>query len=222
MTSRYFSRAELRPEAWRMPWLREAAGRGQVYRDHAAVWRLFPGDDMERDFLFRRCEGPGGSMHYYVVSHRKPEGLAGVLHVEAKPYDPRFQVGELVRFSLRANPTISRGAPGARSKRHDVLMDAKRRASDGEVEDAVLEAGTAWLRDRSERIGLELDPGRLLQDAYQQHRAKRGKSWLTFSSVDFDGIATVRDPGRLREALFNGVGHSKGFGCGLLMVRRGS
>ncbi len=33
-------------------------------------------------------------------------------------------------------------------------------------------------------------------------------------------MAKVIDPDRLTKALLEGVGHSKGFGCGLLLVRR--
>ncbi len=41
-----------------------------------------------------------------------------------------------------------------------------------------------------------------------------------FSSVEFTGELKVIDVAKFRGALFNGVGRSKAFGCGLLMVRR--
>ena len=50
-------------------------------------------------------------------------------------------------------------------------------------------------------------------------KAKRGiKSG--FSSVDFTGELEVRDVENFKHALFHGIGRSKAFGCGLLLVRR--
>jgi CRISPR system Cascade subunit CasE len=41
-----------------------------------------------------------------------------------------------------------------------------------------------------------------------------------FSSVDFTGELEVTDVVKFMDALFNGIGPAKAFGCGLLMVRR--
>ncbi len=41
-----------------------------------------------------------------------------------------------------------------------------------------------------------------------------------FSSMDFTGEVKVTDVAKFRDALFKGIGPSKAFGCGLLMVRR--
>jgi len=47
---------------------------------------------------------------------------------------------------------------------------------------------------------------------------KQGR--ITFSTLDFSGILGVTDPGQFRNTLFNGIGPAKGFGCGLMMVKR--
>jgi CRISPR system Cascade subunit CasE len=203
-------------------WYRQAISRGELYRDHAAVWRLFPGDGMLRDFLYRvGAVESDGALQYYVVSRRQPVEESGQVRVEAKPYQPRFTVGEAVTFALRANPTVSRGVGGARSKRHDVLMDAKMRKSGEAAQEAIAEAARGWLINRGPGIGLMIDHSALRFDGYRQHVSSRRRvAPLRFSSLDFDGRAVVADPARLNEALFSGVGHSKGFGCGLLLVRR--
>jgi len=218
----YFTRATLLPDARAAEWYRHAMQRGPLYCDHAAVWRLFPGDELPRDFLFRvGAERADGSRLYYVVSRRAPVAIPGHISIETKAYQPRFQSGETVVFSLRANPTVSRGKGGARSKRHDVLMDAKRGAARDHIPEAVSAAAIGWMVDRAPSIGLSLDSKHLQFDGYRQRTARRsGGSTLQFSSVDFDGTAVVVDPARLTPALFAGVGHSKGFGCGLLLVRR--
>jgi CRISPR system Cascade subunit CasE len=100
-------------------------------------------------------------------------------------------------------------------------MNAKKQAPPGKSAEMVDAAAINWLRMRGPAIGLEIDIQQLRRDGYRQHVASRsGGTPLRFSSLDFDGCATVTDPQRLTEALFAGVGHSKGFGCGLLLVRR--
>lgn len=224
MSSGFISRVTLLPQARLSGWHRQALQRGEVYRDHAVVWKLFPGDGNERDFLFRAGGARSdGSLMYYVVSRREPSELAGALEVECKAYQPTFDAGDRLGFTLRANPTVSRGTGGTRSKRHDVLMDAKKGKRGEDARTAMEVAAADWLVSRAEGVGLVVDDSSMHFDGYRQHRCIRnGQAPLQFSSIDFHGIAVVRDPARLIEALFTGVGHSKGFGCGLLLVRRAS
>lgn len=41
-----------------------------------------------------------------------------------------------------------------------------------------------------------------------------------FSSVDFTGELQITDIEKFQRILFNGLGRSKAFGCGLLMIKR--
>jgi len=93
------------------------------------------------------------------------------------------------------------------------------------VVDTALET---WMLSRGERNGFLIckdrhDQLELQATGYIWHalggKAKRGiKSG--FSSVDFTGELEVRDVDSFRHALFSGIGRSKAFGCGLLLVRR--
>ncbi|MOA57566.1 CRISPR associated protein [compost metagenome] len=58
------------------------------------------------------------------------------------------------------------------------------------------------------------------QEGYCQQRLKRKGNCIEFSTLDYQGMAQVADPERLGKALLEGVGHSRGFGCGLLLVKR--
>lgn len=221
--SHYFSRVQLISEPLDNPWLRALEQQGEAYRDHALIWRLFPGDGEKRDFLFRRLDD---GRTYYVVSARLPEAGASLFRVQTKPYQPQLAMGECLQFELRANPTVSLREPDRRMRRHDVIMHAKRgQAGDMEQERArrMEEAGRNWLLQRAEQWGLSIESGSVLQKAYCQHRLKRkggtGRS-IAFSSVDYQGLARVTDPERLQQAMTQGVGHAKGFGCGLLLVKR--
>ncbi|MBB3101731.1 type I-E CRISPR-associated protein Cas6/Cse3/CasE [Azomonas macrocytogenes] len=213
----YFSRVRLVAQLTRNEWLRDLARHGEPYRDHALIWRLFPGDGLPRDFIFRSLD----ERTYYVVSARLPQTQDGLFEVQSKSYQPRLQMGEWLRFDLRANPTVSRREPGKASQRHDVLMDAKRRAKHlDEVPLAQEAAGREWLMKRAENWGLAVQPQSLMQDGYRQHRLNRKGYGIGYSTLDYQGVAQVIEPDRLCKALQEGVGHSKGFGCGLLLIKR--
>lgn len=218
--SHYFSKVRLVAGAHQHDWLRNLAGQGEAYRDHALIWKMFPGDNLPRDFLFRSLTEP---RHYYVVSARPPAPQPDLFEIQCKPYLPRLEPGEWLQFDLRANPTVSLHVEGRRSQRHDVLMHAKKRAAPGtELAKAVDEAGREWILKRAGSWGLEVDERALTQNSYRQNRLQRKGHRIEFSSLDYQGLARVTDSGRLQRALLEGVGHAKGFGCGLLLVRRPS
>lgn len=220
MTGHWFSRAALQVRPRDSELLRMLLRHEEAYRDHALVWRLFPGDGLPRDFVFRR-EDVDGVTVYYVVSRREPRDVEGLFRIHSKPYRPQLAMGTRVRFDLRANPTVSRRDEGGISRRHDVLMDAKRLARDArETTDTMERAGRQWLLGRAARWGLDIEADGLLQTGYRQHRLSPKGKRIEFSSLDYRGIAHVADPEAVGRALLEGVGHAKGFGCGLLLVKR--
>ncbi|WP_226688183.1 type I-E CRISPR-associated protein Cas6/Cse3/CasE [Stutzerimonas stutzeri] len=218
--SHYFSHVRLQASLRQDDWLRGLVRHGEPYRDHALIWRLFPGDGMARDFLFRRLED---ERSFYVVSARPPQPDSGLFQIRSKPYAPQLEQGAWLRFDLRANPTVSLRQEDGRSRRHDVLMHAKHEASveqRGQLRQVLDAAGRDWLLTRAERWGLSIRAESVLQNGYRQQRLRRKGRTIEYSSLDYQGLAEVTDPQRLRQALLEGVGHSKGFGCGLLLVRR--
>ncbi|ABW68791.1 CRISPR-associated protein, Cse3 family [Desulfosudis oleivorans Hxd3] len=64
---------------------------------------------------------------------------------------------------------------------------------------------------------------KLQNSAYQWHaltgKAAKGKK-SGFSAVDFTGDLVVSDVEAFKKSLFNGIGRSKAFGCGLMLVKR--
>ncbi len=84
----------------------------------------------------------------------------------------------------------------------------------------VLEAaGKHWLLNRSVQWGLAIREHSVLQNGYRQQKLVRKGFNIEFSTLDYQGVAEVVDPDRLNKALVTGVGHSKGFGCGLLLIK---
>ena len=83
-----------------------------------------------------------------------------------------------------------------------------------------------WLTEKGNNKGFVLardkKRDRLIFQAegYRWHALpKKGRS-AGFSSVDFEGEIEVTDPQLFADALLTGIGPAKGFGCGLMLVRR--
>lgn len=198
------------------------------YAVHQLLWSLFPNDgDKKRDFLYRE-DSEGGLPRFYIVSGDMPVANSAAA-VQSKPYSPKLETGEQLHFTLTANPVVARKTEGKKnSVRHDVWMDAKKAAKDtgkdgpelaGICENAVKK----WLVSRGEKNGFEVDMNQVCVDGYIQHRFKqtKGGKEIRFSSVSFEGLLTVRDPELfVQNALYKGVGPSKAFGCGLVLVKR--
>lgn len=161
-------------------------------------------------------------MVYYVVSAREPRPEPDLFDVRTKPYRPQLSAGQMLQFDLRANPTVSRRGGDGRSRRHDVLMNAKRSAASSAAStgETISDVAARWLLERARDWGIEVDGNNLLQSGYRQHKLSRKGGSIEYSSLDYQGIARVLDPPRLQRVLFEGVGHAKGFGCGLLLVKR--
>ncbi|HXF55400.1 MAG TPA: type I-E CRISPR-associated protein Cas6/Cse3/CasE [Hyphomicrobiaceae bacterium] len=205
--------------------LAERIAAGTAYDAHRLVWSLFGcTGDQERDFLFRQTSGPG---EFIAVSARAPTDRHDLWRIETKPYDPQVRSGERLAFSLRANPVVKRIHESGKPQRADVVMDLKwrlkRAGAEVPSQPALVEqAGLDWLTGRSARHGFAIEPAAVRVDGYIQHRFETGSGGqpIRLSSLDFDGVLTVIDPGRFRAALFSGIGPAKAFGFGLLLIRR--
>jgi len=202
------------------------------YADHQWLWRWFPTEQgAPRDFMFKRREADG-IPRYYVVSRRAPADQLGAWRAQTRDYAPSLQQGERLHFELRANPTVRHGRDG-KSKRHDVVMEAKKKmlAERGltrwadwvqdekpSLQTLAHAACSAWLQRKAAACGFLLDVDTLVVEAYAQQQ-ERDRA-LCFSTVDLSGQMTVTEPQALLATLMGGIGSAKGFGCGLLLVRR--
>ncbi|AMS32035.1 hypothetical protein AEM42_05785 [Betaproteobacteria bacterium UKL13-2] len=216
------------------------------YAVHQWLWNFFPSAaNQDRDFIFHRHER-GQDVRFYVVSHRLPVALNDAWIVQSRHYEPQLEAGQMFSFELRANPVVTKKSEAGKSRRHDVVMNAKKQllAEQGLSTQAkwadwkdknmrpllyeiVQERCTKWLSDVAVRNGfrIEMTQGetschQLQVNGYgQSNVGKRGQN-VFLSVVDFSGALVVTDPVAFKTALFNGIGHAKAFGCGLLLVRR--
>jgi CRISPR system Cascade subunit CasE len=223
----YFSRVTLDPAAMNQRQLVSLA-LTDAYREHQQMWKLFGDDpDASRDFLYRREPGQEWP-RYLLLSERQPQQGDTPWRIESKPFDPVLHTGMTLGFSLRCNPVVTRTVDGKKS-RCDVVMDAKKQMGYQSMpayerpplHELVQQASLAWLQARSERCGFSFEPGEIRADGYMQHRfTGRGRRRIRLSTVDLAGVITVSDPARLKQALLQGIGPAKAFGCGLLLVRK--
>jgi len=193
---------------------------------HHLVWSLFADDpDRRRDFLWRET-APGT---FLILSARPPEDRHALFQIDPpKPFAPALSDGDRLRFSLRANPVVrKRPTPDApHSTKHDVVMAALRDLPAGSRarprDAAIRDEGFAWLDRQGTKAGFSVTQDEVGIDGYRQHRIPRGGKArdLAFSTLDFEGLLTVRDPAALPGAIAKGFGSAKAFGCGLLLVRR--
>lgn len=216
------------------------------YSEHQWLWKFFPSrENQRRDFIFRRHELEK-MPRFYVVSQRPPTAFSEAWHVQSRVYDPQLLDGQRLSFQLRANPVITKKNGAGKSQRHDVVMQAKKQLltehglskeakwADWKDEsnkpllyELVQKHCAVWLEGIAKRNGFEIAltdeevPQHKLQvDAYEQSNTGKRDHNILFSTVDFSGELLVVNPELFQLALFNGLGHAKAFGCGLLLVRR--
>lgn len=224
----YLSRARLRQDAAVKTLLPLLLGDGRSdgpqQPGHHLVWSLFAdAPNRRRDFLWREM----GRGTFLILSARKPVNRHGLFDVdEPKPFAPVLAAGDRLRFSLRANPVVRRRvAERVRSSKHDVVMDALRARPGGQRaahrRSAVLEQGFLWLQRQGHRAGFGVRVDDLQIEGYQQHRLGRKRaSLMSYSTLEFDGVLEVRDPGALLSGIARGFGAAKAYGCGLMLIRR--
>ncbi len=114
----------------------------------------------------------------------------------------RVAHGTTWRFRLLANATTAHG-----NQHHAVINE----------QDLV-----AWLTRRAEALGAHLAtttgaPTFTVQDAGAA-RGRRGPSRVVVRQTAFEGTLRVADPAALRQAVINGVGRARAYGCGLLSL----
>ena len=198
------------------------------YQLHSTLCRAFCAPDrrcLEGAFLWRLEPetDPDGHPRVLVQSRTIPDwpgiGVQGWLASADPAIDLKhrlkldsLRVGQRFRFRLRANPCVTRDG-----KRLGLLR---------------LEEQEAWIDRKAQRHGFLLP--RLASFAISgsteervdvrisQERMLRGNqhsgNGIRVFSVLYDGLLTIADPGRFRDALQTGIGHGKVMGLGLLSV----
>ena len=149
--------------------------------------------------------------------------------IATKPFESELSAGDMLAFSLRANPAVAVKAPGQRGKRADAIMHAKRAAREREAngietlnDEGQEKAALDWLYKREARLGVAFDRKRCSAAGYDVIRAGKSANGgkISFAAVDYGGVLEVCEPQTFVAALSAGIGKAKAYGCGLMLIRR--
>lgn len=165
-------------------------------------------------------------LQLYVVSPQQPD-FTGLIEQAGWPttstwdmtaYDPfleRLTAGQQWRFRLTANPV--RSLPAAQGTRGKV------------VPHVTTSHQTEWLRDHADGWGFvirrnSLDADELSIDSRATNQFSRAepnsthRQKVSITTATYDGILEIMDAHRLHQALVNGMGRAKAYGCGLMTL----
>jgi len=202
----------------KIPWLKSR----NPYEIHRFLWRLFPGMPREirktssedrMGFLFRIEKlTTGQPASILLQSKTKPSPAAEIIIVDCRNFDPKPEAGQKLAFLLTANPikTITDcqkdQKPGKQSEkcRVPLLKEEEQRA---------------WLARKLSSFA-EVEACSILPHPPLYFR--KGDTGGKLNAVTFEGILRVNNGSVLKRQLENGIGPAKGFGCGLMLVRRAS
>lgn len=222
----YLSRATLRPDASReMLGAVLAAGDLAGGAGHRLVWSLFADDpERKRDFLWRDA----GNGTYFTLSPRPPVTHQRLFSVETRPVDFDLRPGDLLRFTLRVNPTVSaanREQRGIRGHRHDIVTAAmvQHRGVDRDaldIDGIAHAAARDWLARRGSEAGFSLTGDFVVEGRDWVRIHRRRQRPIEIGVMDLAGVLAIDEPATFMAALGSGFGRCKAFGCGMMMVRR--
>lgn len=197
------------------------SGDQDAYGMHQFLWDSFPDTPKgSRPFIYSVS---ADRRTVLCVSSAIPSGVDGRWAIESKEYEPQLGTGAVLSFHLHANPTVANSRTG-KHQRHSVVMNARKIGTEvpgTPLMDTVSSAVTEWMVRKGSLNGFTVKPESLMVSAYHSEECcKKDSRPLVITTVDIDGILTVEDPDLFRQALFRGIGTSKGMGCGLLLVKR--
>ena len=194
------------------------------YQLHRTIMRAFPEALPEGERVLYRLESSarGRDLVLLIQSHTRPdwtflqEKPAYLLESpRVKTFDLRVKAGDVFRFRLQANPTVKTQSTKTGKKTRVPLVRE--------------EAQLTWLQRKGEQHGFRLPLGmeglpivRITKIGERKDTIyrKQGHELVTIYVVQFDGILQVVDVEKFMQAVRQGIGPAKGFGCGLLSVAR--
>ena len=220
----FFSKIKLRPSARTDTELLESLS--DPDGEHKVLWKFFGEDpERDRDFIYRRLL-EARLPAFMVISERRPDNPdSRTWTLDAKPFEPVLHQGMALQFSLRANATVKKDG-----SRHDVVMNYKYELENEEgvpreewppQSEIEYEAGLEWIQKRDEKNGFRVREESFRVQGHETYRFEKHDSGrkIHLGVLDMSGVLEVVDEEKFMDTLRKGIGRSKTYGCGMMMVK---
>lgn len=137
----------------------------------------------------------------------------------SKAYDPSPQGGMRVRFDLLANVSVDKASKdGGRQRIDPVLQAWIESGKKAGWQTLGFDVGSQWLEFRQEKNGFAIQ--KLDVADYSTLEFVRKAKPVRIGAVAFSGVLKITDAEKFRNAMTMGIGHSRAWGCGLLLCKR--
>lgn len=141
---------------------------------------------------------------------------------ESKEYDPNPSSGMAVMMALTFDVSVCKGPP-ENNCRVDVVLEAwlKNKAegvAPNSWSEIGFEIGKSWLEARQRTHGFKIIETQLCEYSVLEFMRKGQK--LRVGTIDFFGMIEITDREKFSLAMVNGIGHSKAWGCGLVLCNQ--
>ncbi|MBC6416617.1 MAG: type I-E CRISPR-associated protein Cas5/CasD [Rhodospirillales bacterium] len=216
MTPTCFTRATLRLGAGSRGALAKLLTEAAVPDNgHRLVWSLFAKGE-RRAFLYRRISPE----RFLILSAAPPQDDSGLWRLETKDWVADLAADDRLGFQLCVNATVSKSTPrpeaGPRPRGRRKALAALVKAQELDL----TEAAAAWLLPRLPGAGLEAGCLTARSEAKVTIQPSKDRTAYSFDPLLLEGLLRVEDPEAFKTALAKGIGRSKAYGFGLLLIRR--
>lgn len=168
------------------------------------VWKLFP-LSQERDFLWKMKPSPlDGGISLLILSSDEPTESS--VKIITKKIPPKYFGASTYRFSVETVPTkCGKDQSTGKQYSHNLYTEA-------EI--------TEWFVAKASRSGFSVTSESIdIRNVDKIYINNRDESWGC-PRATIDGILTVTDPVLFMNTATRGFGGSKGFGFGLMELKR--
>jgi len=137
--------------------------------------------------------------------------FAHAIKIEYQSINPQFSQGQMLRFRLKANPTITKSNENGKPKRRALVGEKAQRE---------------WLECHAANCGFQLQGFKVIEEGFMQankpnKRNPKEPYKLSVYTVRYEGVLSINHPTDfLNKAFKQGIGSAKGLGCGLLSLAR--
>lgn len=191
---------------------------GNPYQLHRTLMQGFPATlpDEERVLYRLEMQTNAGDLALLVQSVTPPDwsplekaGQGRYLLTSPEPpkqFQPDLPAGTRLYFRLRANPTIKKRREEDKNSNRVPLVHEEKQQE--------------WLQKKGDLHGFRIVHSQVSGDDKLTDWIRRDEQShrLQLYTVQFDGLLEVADSERFAQALANGIGPARAFGCGLLSI----